>query len=265
MLADRPRPLGTPRDRRRGVGHILLHTLPGLAIVIGFAVRIVVSILVALLGTAPLVLRIVNSVAGIALAAGAAYFVYQLSLVARRRLLWRVRRKLILSYIFIGFVPAILIVAFFLLSGVLVFYNFSSYLVQSDLRSLADRAKFLAEATALEIQASGGRDLTAVVARRRASAAADFPGVSIAAVPVQRPCAEVAATAGAPARPAGASVIAGPWRHVAPPDSAPAWIDCKGFSGLLAYSTRAAAPAGGDDSGVRPEVSHILIRAVGVL
>jgi phosphoserine phosphatase RsbU/P len=261
MPADRPRLLGTPRDRRRGVAHTLLHTLPGLAIVIGFAVRIVVSILVALLGSAPLVLRIVNSVAGIVLAGGAAYFVYQLSLVARRRLLWRVRRKLILSYIFIGFVPAILIVAFFLLSGVLVFYNFSSYLVQSDLRSLADRAKFLAEATALEIQASGGRDLAAVLARRRANAAAEFPGVSIAALPVDRPCAGVAAAASAPAGSAGAPVTAGTWRHVAPPDLAPAWIDCKGFSGLLAYSTRAAGRASGDESGARPEVSHILVRA----
>ena len=37
----------------------------------------------------------------------------------QRRLLWRVRRKLILSYIFIGVVPALLIVGFFLLGGVL--------------------------------------------------------------------------------------------------------------------------------------------------
>ena len=37
--------------------------------------------------------------------------------VAKRRLLWRVRRKLIISYIFIGFIPAMLIVAFFLLGG----------------------------------------------------------------------------------------------------------------------------------------------------
>src|SRR5205807_1322181 len=33
----------------------------------------------------------------------------------RQRLLWRVRRKLIISYIFVGFVPVILIIAFFLL------------------------------------------------------------------------------------------------------------------------------------------------------
>ena len=40
--------------------------------------------------------------------------------------LWRVRRKLTLSYIFIGFVPVLLIVVFFLLCGLLLFFNVSS-------------------------------------------------------------------------------------------------------------------------------------------
>src|SRR5947209_20025718 len=31
---------------------------------------------------------------------------------------------------------------------------------------------------------------------------------------------------------------AGPWAHVDPPDSVPAWIDCSGFSGTFAYSHR---------------------------
>ena len=65
--------------------------------------------------------------------------------LANRRLLWRVRRKLIISYIFIGCVPAILIVAFFLLGGLLLFSNFSSYLVQNRLKNLADRASTLAQ------------------------------------------------------------------------------------------------------------------------
>ena len=46
----------------------------------------------------------------------------------RRRLLWRVRRKLILSYIFVGLVPSLLIVTFFLLAGLLLFRNMASYL-----------------------------------------------------------------------------------------------------------------------------------------
>jgi hypothetical protein len=45
--------------------------------------------------------------------------------------LWRVRRKLTLSYIFIGFVPILLIAVFFLLCGLLLFFNVSSHSVQS--------------------------------------------------------------------------------------------------------------------------------------
>ena len=76
--------------------------------------------------------------AGVAIAAGASYFIFRLSVIAKRRLLWRVRRKMILSYIFIGFFPALLIVIFFLLSGYLLFYNFGLYQIQSRLRSLSD-------------------------------------------------------------------------------------------------------------------------------
>ncbi len=97
--------------------------------------------------------------AGLAAACGVAYFAFRLIVLAKRRLLWRVRRKLILSYVFIGFVPALLLVAFSLLCGFLLFYNFSSYLVQSRLRALSEQARFLAQSAALEIQRAGGRDV----------------------------------------------------------------------------------------------------------
>ena len=102
-------------------------------------------------------------------------------MLAKRRLLWRVRRKLILSYIFIGFVPALLIVAFFLLCGFLLFFNFSSYLVQSRLRALSEQARFLAQSTALEIQRAGGRDVAGDPgARGRRTPPRNIPDVSIA-------------------------------------------------------------------------------------
>ena len=114
---------------------------------------------------------------------------FRLFTVAKRRLLWRVRRKLILSYIFIGFVPAILIVVFFLLCGLLLFFNFSSYLVQTEVRALDDQARFLAPSAALEIQRGGGRDVADVLNRKRASGATQLAGASMAVVPVERPCA----------------------------------------------------------------------------
>src|SRR5205809_61765 len=83
---------------------------------------------------------------------------------------------------------AILIVVFFLLGGFLLFYNLSSYLVQSRIRALSDEARFIARSTALEIQRAGGRDVTGIVSGRQANAAQQFPGMSLVVVPVNRPC-----------------------------------------------------------------------------
>src|SRR6516165_4782523 len=165
-----------------------LQTLAGRAIVVGLAIKLALGIASTIAGGLPAFLTVVDTVAGLAVAAGAAYFVFQLIVRAKRRLLWRVRRKLILSYIFVGFVPALLIVAFFLLCGFLLFYNFSSYLVQSRLRALSEETRFLAQSTALEIQRAGGRDASAVLRRREAAAAEQYPDLSMTLVPVRRSC-----------------------------------------------------------------------------
>jgi sigma-B regulation protein RsbU (phosphoserine phosphatase) len=248
------------RDRRQGVRHALLHTLPGRAIVIGLVARLIVYGFGLLIVPAPAFLRVIDTAAGVALAVGAAYFIVRLLVAAQRRLLWRVRRKLMISYIFIGLFPALLIVAFFLLCGYLLFYNFSSYLVQSRLHALADEARFLAQSTAFEIQRGGGRDVLDIIARRQATAAAEFTGVSIAVVRVDRACAGTAG-AGLPAAVVSAPSVAGPWSHAEPPATLPAWIDCPGFAGMLAYST--ARPATGTDAaaGAQAEDTHILLRA----
>src|SRR3982751_5927647 len=174
---------------RSGVQHALFGTLPGRAIVIGVAIRLGVYAIGAAMGGVPVFLNVIDTVASIGLAVGAGYFAYRLFLLGKHRLLWRVRRKLILSYVFIGFIPAALIVSFFLLSGFLLFYNFSSYLVQSRLRAIGDQAKFLAQSTAIEIQRSGGRDPGAIIARRQGNADDEYPGLSAAIVPFDRDCA----------------------------------------------------------------------------
>src|SRR5476649_2097521 len=134
-------------DRRQGVRGALLHTLPGRAIVIGLAIKLAVFLVGLASGGVPPFFRVVDTVAGLATAVGVGYFILKLIRLAQRRLLWRVRRKLILSYIFIGFVPALLLVAFAMLCGFLVAYNLSSYLVQSRLRALSEQARFLAQST----------------------------------------------------------------------------------------------------------------------
>src|SRR5690349_18982897 len=144
--------------------HALLRTLPGRAIVLGAAVKIIVF-MVGLLTPVPAFLRVVDTVASIALAFGGAYFLVRGIAFAQRRLLWRVRRKLIISYIFIGLVPSLLIVAFFLLGGLFLFSNFSSYLVLNRVGSIGDRLSTIATATAGEVESSGRRNLPAILSR----------------------------------------------------------------------------------------------------
>src|SRR5262245_10281326 len=220
-------------DRRAGLAGALLRTLPGRAIIIGLAIKVVIALLAQVAGAVPSFLRVVDTVAGLAVAAGATYFLFRLSVIAKRRLLWRVRRKLILSYIFVGFVPALLIVAFFLLCGFLLFYNFSSYLVQSRLRALSEQARFIAQSTALEIQRAGGRDAGAIVARRQAAAAEQFPDLSMALVPVTACGGQDFRGQSSDSRLAAS---AGPWKHLEPPRDLPGWVPCTGFGGVLAYT-----------------------------
>jgi len=239
-------------DRRAGLAGALLRTLPGRAIVIGLAIKVVIALLAQVAGVVPAFLRVVDTVAGLAIAAGLTYFLFRLSVIAKRQLLWRVRRKLILSYFFVGFVPALLIVAFFLLCGYLLFYNFGSYLVQSRLRALSEQARFLAQSTALEIQRASGRGVEFIVERRLANSGEQYPDLSIAVLPVRRDCdgANAAATTIAID-----PQIMGPWPHVEPPRSIPAWIPCSGFSGVLAYGHQKNA-AGADED------THLLVRGV---
>ncbi len=248
-------------DRREGVRGALLHTLPGRAIVIGLAVKLVVFLVGAAVGRVPAFLAVVDTMAGLAAAVGLVYFSFRLLIVAKRRLLWRVRRTLILSYIFIGFVPALLLVAFSLLCGFLLFYNFSSYLVQTRLRAMSEQARFLAQSTALEIQRGSGRDVAVILARRRANALAqanvfsESPDISIAVVPTGRACGDRDSsdlrlqTSGLILQTSGA------WSHVDPPRIVPPWIGCQGFSGVLAYSHHRTASAPDEDT-------HLLVRSV---
>jgi sigma-B regulation protein RsbU (phosphoserine phosphatase) len=230
------------------VKHAFFRTLPGRAIVIGLAVKIAVFAL-GLVVAPSSVVNAIDTVASVAIVLGAIYFVGQGIALANRRLLWKVRRKLIISYIFIGFIPSILIIAFFLLGGLFLFSNFSSYLVQSEIRGLEDRTTSIAAALALDIQRGGRADLRTTVSRRQAIVDNEIPGVSMAVLPLSRPCGD--STRAPDDRPPASSnpnvspVTTGPWNHVDPPRSLPEWLgDCGGFTGLIAYGS----PSGGAEA-----------------
>ena len=205
---------------------------------------------------------------------------------ARRHLLWRVRDKLIVSYMFIGVVPVLLVIAFFLVCGLGLFLNVASYLVVNGFGNVESDAVYVARVTALEIQRGpGAGEAAAILSRREAALAARYPGASMALVPtsgpepcVGGPAAHAAidipggpaavprATGTSPVEAArqGAGVTAladGPWEHVDPPTGLPSWVSCAGFGGVVVEPVTGSG--GGRAAGNRAPAMAV-VRGVGL-
>jgi sigma-B regulation protein RsbU (phosphoserine phosphatase) len=259
----RPRALlpGDTPSRWRVWRTWLLKTFPGRALVLGIAIKVVTWPL-GFAVTLPGWLDAIDMVGSLALLFAAAYGLTRFAVWSKRRLLWRVRRKLILSYVFVGVVPALLVITFFLLAGLILAFNVSSYLVQSRVRNLTEQARFLAQTVQLEVQRSGTPDQIAeALERRQASTETRYPYVSLAVIPVQDlACTPITANPPRAPRilPATLPVVAGPWGHLPPPDTLPKWIGCDGFAGIVAYNT----PTGSGDGSDRD--TRLVMRAVAV-
>jgi serine phosphatase RsbU (regulator of sigma subunit) len=243
----------------------LVRTWPGRLLLAGAAAKLLAALVRLATGGTVLVLEALDSLGSVALIVAAVYLVYRLVLRAKRRLLWRVRRKLILSYIFIGVIPALLIVSFFVVSGLVLFLNVASYLVRNGVTGVTNEAAYLARMTALEIQRGPGPQAAGgILAQREVALASRYQGASIALVPTtDDPCVgsrsakgrvgslpTLAAAnrdvlpgrAGAAPEPSGtvAALYAGPWEHTTRPDVLPAWVNCSGFGGAVATGAAGA-------------------------
>ena len=149
----------------------------------------------------------------------------------RRWLLWRVRRKLILSYVFLGFMPVLLVGLFAFTAAFLLYTNIAAFVFREGFDNLVDVVGQVAEATAGEIGRTPG-DAQAVLTRVHLNREAHYPTLSLAMVPW--PGAK--STAAAPA--------SGKWPHSKPPGAAPSWLaGGAGFRGVLVT----AAPDHPDD------------------
>jgi serine phosphatase RsbU (regulator of sigma subunit)/energy-coupling factor transporter transmembrane protein EcfT len=113
----------------------------------------------------------------------AAATVYRLTTLARSGLLWRVSRKLILSYILVGAVPFLLLLTFSLLAFLLVFFDVSSYLVHDRVVHLTEQANLFGRTTMFEIERSAPSSHEEIIQRRQSAIASRYPGVSLALMP----------------------------------------------------------------------------------
>src|SRR6476469_1552330 len=142
-----PRPAAAPQPSPR---ELLFGSWFGRLFIVAASVKFVVA-LWRVSGALPTAARVVSGAATIGLAVALGMFSWRLFVQIKRRLLWRVRRKLILSYIFIGVIPSLLILVFFLFAGSLVFMNVSAYLFKDGYDSIVENARLSAQAAATEI------------------------------------------------------------------------------------------------------------------
>ncbi len=255
LLLKRPASPDTPGASLR---HLLLNRWPGRLLIGTLVLKVVLWIVEATIGTSAAV-DWLNTLVRVGLLISLAYFLSRLVKFTRSRFLWRVRRRLVVSYIFIGVVPALLLVAFFLFGGALMFLNVSGYLFKSGVDHVVDDARIIAQAAADEISREKGARAPTAIATAEARVVQDalerryqnhlerYPGVSIAYVP--------RATATAPTatgnKPSATPIVAGEWAHMVPPTNIPAWVSAGGFAGLFVYTPP-------DD----PEDLHLVARAV---
>ena len=150
---------------RQSPKDVLFSTWPGRLFLITAGLKVFVAVWRAF-GELPAPIRVLSGAASIGLAVAVGVFVWRLFVLMKRTLLWRVRRKLILSYIFIGVVPSLLIIVFFLFCSAVLFMGVAAYLFKSGYDKVVDDVKVVAQAAALEIS----RNPTTARADGRASA-----------------------------------------------------------------------------------------------
>ena len=160
---------------------------------------------------------LVDTIASVTIAATLGYILIRLLVVLQRRLLWRVRRKLVISYVFIGFIPVVLVVSFFVLAGTLSLLSVSSFLVRLQIDELVGEAGAVAGAVRGQLVSREAVDARVVLRRQVEALAERHPEASLAVV-----------------MNAGAGVAAGRWGHGGPPATIPSWIVPSGFTGLVA-------------------------------
>ena len=201
MPTPAPVPMQTPRQ-------LLLHSWPGRLFIVSTAFKLLVAVL-RLAGDLPAFVRVVSSVATIGLAVSVSYFAWRLFIAVKRQLLWRVRRKLILSYIFFGVIPALLIVGFFLLGAMVVAMSVSAYVFRNGYDKIVDDVKLVAQSAALE-SARHPEGIADTMQRVEQSARQRYPGISMVFVPGVRSTLP--------------PVRVGRWDHVKPPGVIPPWV-----------------------------------------
>jgi serine phosphatase RsbU (regulator of sigma subunit) len=152
----------------------LLHRWPGRILLGAVFLRLLAALL-------PIVPEPVAILAEVVLWTFGLYFLFGLLRRVLRRLLWRIRTKLLVSYLFIALVPVVLLGLFFFIAGFLFVGLVASQLVTGELGRVAQVVKAAAQAAAIDLPA-GDTAAAAAFARRMRAARGLHPNLSYAFV-----------------------------------------------------------------------------------
>ena len=197
-------------------------TLAGRLLILS-GISLLVLWLVSLVVPLPPVVEALRKVSAFAVRVALLWLAVLLVMRYRQKFLWRVRRKLILSYLFLGFVPVLLLLVFGSVGAAILHSTTAAFVFTDGIDDLIAEVHQVAITTAAEIGA-GNSPAEALLSREYVRLLKKYRGLSVAVVPV-------AATAGATRPFPGPGV----WEHLAPPSSVPRWaLDRGDFAGLLA-------------------------------
>lgn len=206
------------RDRLRAIPSTLARSWPGRFLLAGAAARILLFPFVA--GGGPL-LAWVDSAASFTLVIGLGHLLLRFAARLRRRVLWSVRGRLFVSYVFGGVLPVLLVVVFFVVAGVTSGLSARSVVVRREVDRVVADARVAAAAVGARL--ASGMEAAAALDPLPTAMRSDYPGMSVI---VLGPAA------------GGAAVAVGPWSGGPRPDRLPEWVRGKDFAGLVTAGPR---------------------------
>jgi phosphoserine phosphatase RsbU/P len=218
----RPATGDAPEPGLVALRRLLLHRWPGRALLGGIALKLV-AVLIEWTAGASVFTGLLATLARLGYIVGGAIIAWWIFQRARSRLLWRVRERLVVSYLFIGVVPALLVGAFFLFGLTLLVFSVSAYLFMSGVLGVETEALGIARAATEELERNPGAPVQAILDRYVAREQSHFRGLSLVLVPRQADASRPA-MGPAPGSRASSSIRAGAWAHAMPPDRIPSWI-----------------------------------------
>ena len=122
----------------------------------------------------------------LALIVSGIYYLIRLIGFVRHRLLWRLRRRLIVTYLFIAVVPIVLIVALVLVGGFIINGQFAAFLVNMRLRNRADELQQLDRVVVHEVHQAAPVDPSELLEGLKdfyvselSKHSADYPGLEV--------------------------------------------------------------------------------------